>query len=181
MNFEISTTPVWSPAEAFLSQLDRQPLVDDRRSLRVGWQDRPRLLAAAGRSGKRHAFVCEGLGPRRVVAFVEVDDQQVILSECKLRGDDRRPVLQERVRTGQAAWPAVHARSAVTVVTQAPRDQIVFAVVEIDWRSVASLFRFTTFYSQSGESMIEWKHMNGLCHVAYWSPSGTAALGVSAN
>ena len=54
------------------------------------------------------------------------------------------------------------------------------AVVLTDCRSLIRLLRFTTWVAQSGESMIEWKYTNGLWRVAYWSPSGTLALGASA-
>src|ERR1700756_1506704 len=74
--------------------------------------------------------------------------------------------------THGASWPSSHRFGVI---------RLKLAVVEIDCRSVVRLFRFTTCRPQSGESMIEWKYMNGLCRVAYWSPRGTAALGASAD
>src|ERR1700749_4275141 len=51
------------------------------------------------------------------------------------------------------------------------------AVVSISRRSTESRLRFTTFFAHDGESMIEWKYINGLWRVAYESPRGTSALG----
>src|SRR3954468_23897250 len=42
-------------------------------------------------------------------------------------------------------------------------------VVEVEARSPWSALRSTTFVSQIGRSIIEWKYTNGTCFVAYWS------------
>src|SRR4051794_21162958 len=49
-------------------------------------------------------------------------------------------------------------------------------VVEVEARSPWSAFRSTTFVSQIGRSMIEWKYTNGTCLVAYWSSAFAASL-----